>query len=268
MSASDRPASRPRRARRAWTISRGCRCSSRSRASGSSSQAAVPERLEGRAAVGRRRAGRRLCRRARPTTFADIAAHAPRGPVSVHARAWQPPISPARRSPSAALTHDADAARFAQAARSAGVPVNVIDKPQVLRLCIRRDRQSLAAGDRHFDRRRSAGVRPGDPGQARSAAAARLCGLGGGRATLARGGQGFRPFVRSAPALLAIVHRRRDTQSGTRRRPTPTSQRLLASDAQPGAGGRSRIGHPGRRRPRRSGIADAAARCARCNPPT
>jgi uroporphyrin-III C-methyltransferase / precorrin-2 dehydrogenase / sirohydrochlorin ferrochelatase len=61
--------------------------------------------------------------------FADIAAHAPRGPVSVHARAWQPADLAGAAIAIGGFTHDADAARFAQAARSAGVPVNVIDKP-------------------------------------------------------------------------------------------------------------------------------------------
>ncbi len=52
----------------------------------------------------------------------------------------------------------------------------------VLRFLLRRHRQPLAARHRHLDRRRSAGVRAGDPRQARSADPARLCGLGGGGA--------------------------------------------------------------------------------------
>ena len=55
----------------------------------------------------------------------------------------------------------------------------------VLRLLVRRHRQPLAAGDRHLDRRRGAGVRPGDPRQARSADPARLRALGRGGAALA-----------------------------------------------------------------------------------
>ena len=53
---------------------------------------------------------------------------------------------------------------------------------RVLRFFLRRDRQPLAAGDRHLDRWRGAGVRAGDPRQARSADPARLRALGGGRA--------------------------------------------------------------------------------------
>ena len=62
--------------------------------------------------------------------------------------------------------------RFAAAARAAGVPVNVDRQAGVLRFLLRRHRQPLAAGDRHFDRRRGAGLRAGDPRQARSVAAA------------------------------------------------------------------------------------------------
>ena len=57
----------------------------------------------------------------------------------------------------------------------------------VLRFCLRRHRQPLAAGDRHFDRRRRAGIRPGDPRQARGADPARLCALGRRGAALAHG---------------------------------------------------------------------------------
>ena len=76
---------------------------------------------------------------------------------------------------------DAEAARFAAAARAAGVPVNVDRQAGVLRLQLRRDRQPLAAGHRHLDRRRRAGIRPGDPRQARGADPARLCALGARR---------------------------------------------------------------------------------------
>jgi uroporphyrin-III C-methyltransferase/precorrin-2 dehydrogenase/sirohydrochlorin ferrochelatase len=62
--------------------------------------------------------------------FAEIAAQAPRGPVRVHARAWQAADFAGAALAIGGFEHDADAARFAQAAREAGVPVNVIDKPQ------------------------------------------------------------------------------------------------------------------------------------------
>jgi uroporphyrin-III C-methyltransferase / precorrin-2 dehydrogenase / sirohydrochlorin ferrochelatase len=62
--------------------------------------------------------------------FAEIAAQAPRGPVRVHARAWQATDFDGAAIAIGGFEHDVDAARFAKAARDAGVPVNVIDKPQ------------------------------------------------------------------------------------------------------------------------------------------
>src|ERR1700716_2091603 len=62
--------------------------------------------------------------------FADVAAHAPRGPVTVHRRVWQPADFADAAIAGGGFDHDEDARRFAQGARNAGVPVNVIDKPQ------------------------------------------------------------------------------------------------------------------------------------------
>ncbi len=62
--------------------------------------------------------------------FIDIAAHAPRGPVTIHARAWQAADLVGAAIAVGGFERNEDAARFAQAARGAGVPVNVIDKPQ------------------------------------------------------------------------------------------------------------------------------------------
>ncbi len=92
---------------------------------------------------------------------------------------------PARRSQSAPASDDAEAERFASAARAAHVPVNVIDKPAFCDFSFGADRQPLAARHRHLDRRRGAGVRPDDPGQARSDDPARLRALGRGRPALA-----------------------------------------------------------------------------------
>src|SRR5262249_18913995 len=62
--------------------------------------------------------------------FAEIAAQPPRGPVQVYDRAWAQADLAGAAIAIGGFADDADAARFAQAARAAGVPVNVIDKPQ------------------------------------------------------------------------------------------------------------------------------------------
>src|SRR5205085_1100518 len=58
-----------------------------------------------------------------------LAADPAQGPVVLHRRAWQPEDLPGSAIAIGSFEDDAEAARFAQAARSAGVPVNVIDKP-------------------------------------------------------------------------------------------------------------------------------------------
>ena len=52
-----------------------------------------------------------------------------RGVLNVHARAWAPADFADAAIAVAACDHDGEAARFAAAARDAGVPVNVIDRP-------------------------------------------------------------------------------------------------------------------------------------------
>ena len=111
---------------------------------------------------------------------------AARGRSTIHRRAFTPGDLAGAAIAIGAFEDNDAAAAFAATARAAGVPVNVIDKPALLRLFLRRHRQSFAAGDRHFHRRRGAGVRAGDPRQARGAAAARLRRLGRGGAALAR----------------------------------------------------------------------------------
>jgi len=62
--------------------------------------------------------------------FAEIAAQPPRGPVQVNGRAWAQADLAGAAIAIGGFADDKDAAHFAQAARAAGVPVNVIDKPQ------------------------------------------------------------------------------------------------------------------------------------------
>ena len=88
------------------------------------------------------------------------------------------------------------------AACGAGVPVNVIDRPALLHVPVRRHRQPLAAGRRHLDGRRRAGVRPGDPLAHRGAAARRLRALGRRRAGVAGGDCRPEPGSGRAAAVL------------------------------------------------------------------
>src|SRR5262245_38151496 len=65
-----------------------------------------------------------------PDEFSEIAANAPRGPVTVHRRGWQTSDLTGAAIAVGGFEQNEEAAEFARAARSAGVPVNVIDKPQ------------------------------------------------------------------------------------------------------------------------------------------
>ena len=94
--------------------------------------------------------------------------------------------SPAPRIAIGACDDDDEAARFRRRGARRRRAGQRHRQAGVLRFRLRRHRQPLAAGDRHFDRRRGAGVRAGDPRQARGADPARLCALGRGGAALAR----------------------------------------------------------------------------------
>jgi len=58
-----------------------------------------------------------------------VAAQPPRGTIALHQRAWQPADFAGATVAVGGFDDDEAAARFAVAARAAGVPVNVIDKP-------------------------------------------------------------------------------------------------------------------------------------------
>ena len=58
-----------------------------------------------------------------------LAADPPRGPVVLHDRGWQAADLTGAAIAVGGFDDDARAQRFADAARAAGVPVNVIDKP-------------------------------------------------------------------------------------------------------------------------------------------
>jgi uroporphyrin-III C-methyltransferase/precorrin-2 dehydrogenase/sirohydrochlorin ferrochelatase len=58
-----------------------------------------------------------------------VASEPPRGEITLHARAWAASDLQDTSIAIGAFEHDDDAATFAAAARAAGVPVNIIDKP-------------------------------------------------------------------------------------------------------------------------------------------
>jgi uroporphyrin-III C-methyltransferase/precorrin-2 dehydrogenase/sirohydrochlorin ferrochelatase len=60
----------------------------------------------------------------------DVARDAPRGPIAITERAWRAEDIPGAAIAIGDFTDEAEAARFAAAARAAGVPVNVVDKPK------------------------------------------------------------------------------------------------------------------------------------------
>lgn len=61
--------------------------------------------------------------------MAAAVAEAPLGPITLHPRAWAEADLESAAIAIGAFDDDADAGRFATAARAAGVPVNVVDKP-------------------------------------------------------------------------------------------------------------------------------------------
>jgi len=63
------------------------------------------------------------------TEMREIAADAPNGPIHLAERGWTPADLAGAAMAIGDFADDAEASRFAAAARAAGVPVNVIDKP-------------------------------------------------------------------------------------------------------------------------------------------
>ena len=61
--------------------------------------------------------------------FEHLAAHPPAGTITLHARAWAPDDLIGGAIAIGAITDDEEASAFVAAAKAAGVPVNVIDRP-------------------------------------------------------------------------------------------------------------------------------------------
>ena len=85
--------------------------------------------LESRASFGGRRASVDVFAPIRSESLDALAAAPPVGAVIVHERAWTPADIVGTSLAVAECADDAEAALFAAAAREAGVPVNVIDRP-------------------------------------------------------------------------------------------------------------------------------------------
>lgn len=62
--------------------------------------------------------------------FEHLAAHPPAGAITLHKRAWHPDDLKGAAIAIGAIGNDDEAAAFVEAARAAGVPVNVIDRPE------------------------------------------------------------------------------------------------------------------------------------------
>lgn len=62
--------------------------------------------------------------------FEHLAAHPPAGSITLHKRTWQASDLTGAAIAIGAIGDDAEATAFASAARAAGVPVNVIDRPE------------------------------------------------------------------------------------------------------------------------------------------
>ena len=146
----------------------------------------------------------------------SVARDAPRGPVTLHERAWRIADLFGAAMAIGDFSNEGEASRFAAAARSHGVPVNVVDKPKFCDFSFGAivNRSPLVIGIS------TDGAAPVFGQAIRAKLEAMLpqgfCRLGGGRAALARGSQELRPVVRSAPPVLATLHDAGHSQSCTR----------------------------------------------------
>ena len=96
-----------------------------------------------------------------------LAADPPHGAIIIHRRAWTADDIRRRRHRYRRLRKRRRGGALCRRGRAPRRSGQRHRQAEVLRLLVRRHRQPLAAGDRHLDRRRGAGVRPGHPRQAR-----------------------------------------------------------------------------------------------------
>ncbi len=197
----------------------------------------------------------------------EVAGDPPAGSVEIFQSEWHEAVLDGCAIAIGAFDDESEAARFLAACRVAGVPCNVIDKPEFCDFSfgaiVNRSPMVVAVS--------TDGAAPVFAQAVRSRIEAMLpagfARLGACRAQLARRGEEKRPAVQRPPAVLAELHQTcpaRPEQRADKRRLRAT----IAGNESASAGGRTGLGDAGRRRSRRSRIADAARRCARCNRPT
>ena len=216
--------------------------------------------LEGGTAVGRRRDASRSMPRCRATNCGACRSIRRRAAIAIHPRALDGrTISPGAAIAVGAFADDEGAAAFAQAARAAGVPVNVIDKPAFCDFSFGAivNRSPLVIG---------ISTDGGAPMFAQAIRAKLEALLPIGFAAWAAAALRWRDAVKAsglsfagAPPVLAGVHRACDHAP----RRCAAAERLRAlhrRGERRGRRGRARLGDVGRRRPRRSRTADAARR--------
>ncbi len=192
-----------------------------------------------------------------------LAAAAPRGRIVIHERDWTAPDVAGAAIAVADCADDEEAAQFAAAARAAGVPVNVIDRPAFCDFSFGAivNRSPLVIGIS------TDGAAPVF-GQAIRAKIEALIPKGFDR--WAEAARRWRPRVQAL--ALPFRDRRAFWEKFTARAiggartdaDRCRSRRALGAHG----GSRSRFRRSRRRRSRRSGIADAARRARACNRPT
>ena len=135
-----------------------------------------------------------------------LAAEPPRGTIFIHRRAWYVDDIRGAAIAVGACDNDDEAVHFAAAARAAGVPVNVIDKPKFCDFAFGAivNRSPLVIGIS------TDGAAPVFAQAIRAKLEAMIprgfARMGGGRAPLAAAGANLRPVVQRPAAVLAGVH--------------------------------------------------------------
>ena len=194
----------------------------------------------------------------------QLAADVSRGAINLHERSWRAEDLPGAAVAIGAFEDDEGAAAFAAAARAAGVPVNVIDKPAFCDFSFGAivNRSPLVIGIS------TDGAAPVFAQAIRAKLEALLPkGFADWAAVAAR----WRGALKLAGLSFAARRKFWQLFDGACRRQSRSRagpgrfRQLRCRSERPGSGGRERIGDLGRRRAGRPGIADADVPCAGFN---